>query len=426
MTPRPLAILALLVLAAAALAADPSKITVTYPDGRTVDYVPAPVVPPPDTKPVDPPPPPPPPPPPQVPTVELIGVGKPGVLIDGKGQPVTVSGRWLRADGRDPTSPGFNVAKVDPNGPDGLFIRSAGAVLIQDVRIERFEQNLVLFNTGPATLRRVVSFGAWAKNSGNDSDRGQGGYYDKIRGELRHEDSAFLQSGWDERLPPHLRDEREHGGYIQRGACPLTAVRSLYARNANAGLQVRESGNISGCAIVENGIGVIAFGRGQTTEIADCDFIAAHRYWDGKAWTGGMAIKSYAGRLKLRNVRIIAVPGQDKADRWAVAAREDSFNAGCIDLSTKYTSHPEWIDLDPQIEAENVHVYGWPLSSVPSVVTKNGRALNVPGITYHAQQLPAPYRDVLDAVAAGRTDVPSAVAELRRRVDAAVAAVGTN
>jgi hypothetical protein len=137
---------------------------------------------------------------------------------------------------------------------------------------------------------------------------------------------------------------------------------------------------------------VIAFGRGQTTEIADCDFIAAHRYWDGKAWTGNMAIKSYAGRLKLRNVRIIAVPGQDKADRWAVAAREDSFNAGCIDLSTKYTSHPEWIDLDPQIECENVHVWGWPLSSVPSVVTKNGRALNVPGITYHPSNCPSPTR----------------------------------
>ena len=421
--------------ASMALGAEP-RITVTYPDGRSVEYVPAPAPqPPPETPPVTPPAPPvvvppvqPPvvPPSPPAPAPELIGVGKPGVLIDGKGQPVTVQGRWLRAEGRDPAAAGFNVARVDPNGPDGLFVRNAGPVTIEDVRLERFEQNLVLMNTGPAVLRRVVSFGAWAKNSGNDSDRGQAGYYDKIRGELRHEDSAFLQSGWDDLLPPHLRDEREHGGYIQRGACPLTAVRSLYARNANAGLQVRESGNITGCAIVENGIGVIAFGRGQTTAIADTDIIAGHRYWDGKAWTGGMAIKSYAGRLKLKNVRIIAVPGQEKADRWAVAAGEASYNAGCIDLSTKYTSHPEWIDLDPQIECENVHVYSWPLSSIPSVVTKNGRALNVPGITYHRLPLGVAYRDVTDAVAAGRMDVPAAVAELRRRVDAAVAAAGTN
>jgi hypothetical protein len=279
--------------------------------------------------------------------MKLIPRGAAGLTFTGGS--VRVSDKWLRADQRDPTAPGWTQA-TDPRGPDGITIKNAASATIENVTVERCGQNIVLQNIGGDTLlRNVRSFDSWSLNSAAQF-QGQGVYRETSGGALTIDHCVFDRNGWRPGLSPHTRDTYGHALYDNRGSGPARISDTAFMRASNAGPMLRSGGSVAGSLIVDCGTGIIAMGRGDTVEVSDTVIVGGHRYWTGSAWTGNTAVMSYAKTLRLRNVWIVASPGQGLADAAAVAAGEKSFNTACIALSSTYTAqHPDWPDPHPTI-----------------------------------------------------------------------------
>jgi hypothetical protein len=244
--------------------------------------------------------------------------------------------------------------------------------------------------------------------------RGQGLYAENIKGPLTVDQCVFDQCGWQSGLPPHERDAYGHNLYLQHGCGPALVRDTALLRAANAGAQLRSAGAVQRSLIGGCGSGILAFGKGQTVDVSDTVIFAGDHYWDGSAWTGNLAIGSWAQLLRLRNVLIVAVPGQGNAGPLALPT-EKCWNAGCIALSSTYTKdHPDWPDPHPQIECTNVHVFGWPGVVNGNPVTLNNKPVpNVPGLTYHPNPVSFDALGLIQRVRSGQTGVAAAIAEVR-------------
>jgi hypothetical protein len=333
---------------------------------------------------------------PTVPMQHKMIAGKgAGLLYNQANGDAVVQNLWIEGAGRNPNAAGF---KPNPDGPDGIFVNKAKSVLIENVRVDFCEQNIVVSNCpGPATLRNVKSFDSWALNSA-DLFKGQGVYVDGVHGQFTIDSSTFVGNGWNPQVGPHNRDQYGHCLYHQRGCSPAYVKDSIFARASNAGCQFREGGKAERCIFIDNGFSVIAFNH---CEIVDCVIVAGHHYFDGGGWTGNGAILSYADNLILRNVLIVGVPNQGAPSPYS-ANGEKTYNSAAVTISSTYTKlHADWASKNPQIDAQGVTVLGWP----GKLVNKNGQDLNLPGVQY----VPNPVNvDVDDLVQRARNGASAA------------------
>jgi hypothetical protein len=359
LTTRRLIPAALCLLALSALAAD--RVLVLHGDGRYEELPASATQPatPPVVTPAEPPPVPPVVVPPQLPAMELIGVGKPGVLIDGKGGPVTVSGRWLRADGRDPSVAGFNPDKIQATGPDGLTVRNAASVTIAGVTVEKFSQNVVLDGiSGAAIVSGLRTCDSWELNRLGQY-HGQGLYRDHSPGTLTVADSLFAGNGYQAGLAPHNLDAYGQSLYDQFGNGPATVRNCVFVNPANAGAQLRSAGSFDTCVFVNCGTGAIVFGA--QASFTNCVWVGGHYYFDGTNWTGNQGLLSCATLVTVRDCDFVGVPAQVNSYKPAFDAGEKCYPTSAICLSAFHV----WQGIEraspaPQIDARNVRLFGWP------------------------------------------------------------------
>jgi hypothetical protein len=327
---------------------------------------------------------------------------------------LTIRGFTLRPPDRDPDQPGF---RIDSAGDGLVVLGRVDGLTIEDVDSRFFQQNIALDGDhSSVVLRRFkVAFG-WAMPTPQNQFpfKGQGVYLNVPRGPVAMSDGVFVHNGWHAKLPPTARSVFRHNLYVQKESSAPTITNCAFIDGGNFGAQVRPGGTMRGCFFANNANHVGGFG--PLIDIADSVLLGGGRYFDGTNWTGNVGIYSWADLLRLTNVQIIGLAGQSNPNPPPPnhpAAR--SFDGAAVQLSNGYPPpHANWPSANPQLQATNVRVIGWPgpLADLPGHV----EPVTLTGIIVRQQPIPvAPWMTAMGADAlAGRATATSLITLARQ------------
>ncbi|MEM8739003.1 MAG: hypothetical protein AAGG38_11085 [Planctomycetota bacterium] len=178
------------------------------------------------------------------------------------GSHLVFRGLHLMAPHRDARRPGFNPLALTPEQwkHSGLrFLGDAQNITVEDCVLELFKFGLV-FQSDPdhglmrnIRLHRVVvadSFGHWDKKIAGHSS----GLYAQYIDGLAITDSVFDHNGWNTMVQGAGKTKFNHNLYIQKDCQNVAVRRSIMARGASHGLQLRSGGVVEDCLFVGNAL----------------------------------------------------------------------------------------------------------------------------------------------------------------------------
>jgi hypothetical protein len=263
----------------------------------------------------------------------------------------------------DVTIAGVEVRPAAPTADrrgDGIVIQGplTGKLLISDVWVRWFEQNITLLGSIGSDaqcpeLVGVRSGYSWA--SAEDAAvefKGQALYIEGstvitiVRGCL------LAHAGWPDGPADKRRNRYRHGDYSQYGNKQVRFIGCIVADNANAGLQIRDDGEVDECLFVRNGVSLLTISSresGSRVDCRRCAFLGAHCYWEAPNWTGALAVSVYAPTW-LGEVVILSVPNDSAMLPTYTSAVKDAvtgktkqvtsrvFQLGAIAVSKKHSS----------------------------------------------------------------------------------------
>jgi hypothetical protein len=291
---------------------------------------------------------------------------------------LAIRGFVLRPPDRDPDQPGF---RIDSAGDGLVILGRVDGLTIEDVDSRFFQQNIALDGDhSNVVLRRFRVAHGWAMPTAQNQFpfKGQGVYLNVPRGPVAMSDGVLVHNGWHAKLPPTARSVYRHNLYVQKESCAPAITNCAFIDGGNFGAQLRSGGTLRGCFFSGNAIH--AGGFGPLIDLSDCVLLGGGRYFDGTNWTGNVGVFSWADVLRLGNVQILGLAGQSDPNPPPPnhpAAR--SFDGAAIALSNSYPApHANWPSQNPQLQATDVLVAGWPgpLADLPGHV----QPASLPGV----------------------------------------------
>ncbi len=167
-------------------------------------------------------------------------------------QHLSIMGLQFWADGRDPSTPGYNKYVV----PNGLqFTAGGGDILLEDCSVRDYGTNIAIqdFLGAPSdiTIRRCQILDAYSATA----EHSEGLFADGVHG-LKLEENVFDHNGWNSRVPGAGPTVFNHDAYLTARNTNVVVTGNTFANAGSHGLQARSGGVVHGNLFLNDPIGM--------------------------------------------------------------------------------------------------------------------------------------------------------------------------
>ncbi len=172
---------------------------------------------------------------------------------------VALQGVHAVAERRDPSRAAFDRSHIPYRETGVAWFASAVGLHVEDCVFERFNFHLVLQHKAAGgirdvTIRRCVLADAYSHWDGDKGGHSSGMFATGVTG-LRIDECVFDHNGWaaaNEDINGAGRTKFNHNIYIQQRSRDVAVTRSVLARGASYGLQLRPGGRAEGNLFARN------------------------------------------------------------------------------------------------------------------------------------------------------------------------------